>query len=132
LKVPPGDTQGSLNGNIVTVWQLLWKTWDFSDRGFGKLHHEREMAPIDKQTVIRMNRDTIYSFGLFDLDTGPLTLTLPDPGKRYMSVLLIDEDQYNPDMLYAPGTYTITKDNVGTRYVPWPSAHSPIRTTRPT
>src|SRR5262245_5136734 len=87
------------------------------DGGFGKLHHEREMAAIDKQTVIRMNRDTIYSFGVFDLDAGPVTLKLPNPGKRYLSVLLINEDHYNPDMLYAPGTFKITKSKVGTRYV---------------
>lgn len=85
--------------------------------GFGKLHHERAMASIDKQTVIRMNRDTIYSFGVFDLDAGPVTLTLPDPGKRYLAVLLINEDHYNPDVIYAPGTRTITRQEVGTRYV---------------
>ncbi len=27
--------------------------------GFGKFEHHREVAPIDAQTVIRMNRDTI-------------------------------------------------------------------------
>ena len=85
--------------------------------GFGKLHHEREMTPIDHQTVIRMNRDTLYSFGVFDLDAGAVILTLPDPGKRYMSVVVINEDHYTPDMLYAPGKFTITKEKVGTRYV---------------
>jgi len=35
--------------------------------GLGKLHHSREPADIDKQTVIRMNRDTLYSFVAFDL-----------------------------------------------------------------
>ena len=84
---------------------------------FGKLNHEREMAPIDRQTVIRSNRDTLYSFGVFDLDAGPVVLTLPDPGKRYMSVLLIDEDHYNPGVYYAPAKFTITKEAVGTRYV---------------
>src|SRR5262249_2424831 len=85
--------------------------------GFGKIHHEREMASIDHQTVIRMNRDTLYSFGVFDLDAGPVTLKLPDPGKRYLSVLLINQDHYNPDMLYAPGTFEITRSKVGTHYV---------------
>lgn len=87
------------------------------DGGFGKLVHERAMAPIDRQTVIRLNRDTLYSFGVFDLDAGPLTLTLPDPGKRFMSVLLIDEDHYNPSVFYAPCIEKITKEQVGTRYV---------------
>ena len=35
------------------------------DGGFGKFHHERELADIDHQTVIRLNRDTLYSFGVF-------------------------------------------------------------------
>jgi hypothetical protein len=88
-----------------------------SEGKFGKLRHEREMADIDHQTVIRLNRDTLYSFGVFDLEAGPLTLTLPDPGTRYMSVLLIDQDHHNLDMLYAPGTFTIDKQKIGTRYV---------------
>jgi hypothetical protein len=85
--------------------------------GFGKFKHERELAPIDNQTVIRLNRDTLYSFGVFDLDAGPVTVTLPDAGKRYMAVQVIDEDQYAPDVFYAPGAHTFTKEKVGTRYV---------------
>jgi len=85
--------------------------------GFGKLNHNREMTPIDKQTVVRMNRDTLYSAGVFDLDAAPVTITLPDPGKRFMSMEAISEDQYAIDVVYAPGRYTYTKDKVGTRYV---------------
>jgi hypothetical protein len=84
---------------------------------FGKLHHDREVSAVDHQTVIRTNRDTIYSFGVFDLEASPVSLTMPDPGKRYMSVLLISEDHYNPAMYYAPGTWQITREQVGTRYV---------------
>lgn len=85
--------------------------------GFGKFNHEREFAPIDNQAVIRLNRDTLYSFGVFDLDAAPVTVTLPDAGKRYMAVQVIDEDHYVPDVFYAPGGYTLTKKKVGTRYV---------------
>jgi hypothetical protein len=87
------------------------------DGGFAKFKHERELAAIDRQSVIRLNRDTLYSFGVFDLDAGPVTITLPDTGKRYMAVQVIDQDQYVPDVFYAPGTHTLTKENVGTRYV---------------
>ena len=87
------------------------------DGGFGKFHHERALASIDHQTVIRLNRDTLYSFGVFDLDAAPVTVTLPESGKRFMSMQVIDEDQYAPNVFYAPGTYTIEKDDVGTRYV---------------
>lgn len=85
--------------------------------GFGKLNHERELAPIDNQTVIRLNRDTLYSFGVFDLDAAPVTVTLPDAGKRYMAMQVIDEDQYALDVFYAPGSHALSKEKVGTRYV---------------
>lgn len=87
-----------------------------NDGGLGKLKHEREPAAIDRQTVIRLNRDTLYSFGVFDLHAGPVTVTLPEAGDRYMAVQVIDQDQYVPDVFYAPGAYTLTKEKVGTRY----------------
>ena len=88
-----------------------------ADGGFGAFKHERTLAPIDNQNVIRMNRDTLYSFGVFDLDAGPLTFTLPKAGKRYMAVQVIDEDQYSPHVFYAPGSHTLTKQEIGTRYI---------------
>ena len=40
------------------------------DSGIGKFFHNREPTPLDKQVVIRMNRDTLYSSAVFDLDAG--------------------------------------------------------------
>jgi len=91
--------------------------------GLGKFSHSREPASIDAQTVIRMNRDTLYSFAVFDLDAGPVTITLPNTGKRFMSMQVINEDQYTPEVVYGEGSYTLTKEKVGTRYV-----STPIRT----
>jgi hypothetical protein len=85
--------------------------------GFGKFNHERTLAEIDHQTVIRLNRDTLYSFGVFDLDAAPVTITLPDAGKRYMAIQVINQDHYATDVIYVPGPHTFTKDKVGTRYV---------------
>ena len=31
------------------------------------------MTPIDKQEIVRMNRDTLYSFAIFNLDASPVT-----------------------------------------------------------
>ena len=59
-----------------------------------KFLHRREPARIDNQTVIRLNRDTLYSSAVFDLDAGPVTITLPDAGKRFMSMQVISEDHY--------------------------------------
>jgi hypothetical protein len=83
----------------------------------GKFNHRREPASIEKQTVIRLNRDTLYSSAVFDLDAGPVTITLPDAGKRFRSLQVINEDHYVPEVIYAPGSHTLDKEKVGTRYV---------------
>lgn len=85
--------------------------------GMGKLGHERAMAPIEAQPIIRLNRDTLYSGGVFDLDAGPVTLTLPDPGKRFLSLQIIDEDHYTHGVYYGGGVHTLTRKDIGTRYV---------------
>ena len=45
--------------------------------GSNRFFHLREPTPLDKQTVIRMNRDTLYSAAIVDISEGA-TLTLPD------------------------------------------------------
>jgi hypothetical protein len=85
--------------------------------GLGKFNHRREPASIDNQTVIRLNRDTLYSSAVFDLDAGPVTITLPNAGKRFMSMQVINQDEYTPMVVYKPGNTILTKANVGTRYV---------------
>jgi hypothetical protein len=84
--------------------------------GFGKLSHRRQPAAIDNQTVIRLNRDTLYSAAVFDLDAGPVTITMPDAGKRFMSMHVIDEDEYTIEVDYGAGSQTLTKEEIGTRY----------------
>ena len=90
------------------------------DGGFGKFFHIRELTPIDHQLVIRANRDTLYSAAVFDLDAGAVTVTLPDSGDRFMSMQLIDEDHYTHEVIYGAGEYTLTRDQIGTRYVATP------------
>jgi hypothetical protein len=86
--------------------------------GFGKLFHHREPMEIDRQVVIRPNRDTLYSPAVFDLDVGPATITLPDAGDRFRSMQVINEDHYVVgDVVYRAGTYTFDRSKVGTRYV---------------
>ena len=85
--------------------------------GIGKFLHHREPMNIDKQVVIRANRDTLYSAATFDLDAGPVTITLPAAGERFMSMQVISEDHYTPEVVYGAGSYTLDKEKVGTRYV---------------
>ena len=84
--------------------------------GFGKFFHNRVLTPVDGQLVVRENRDTLYSGAVFDLDAGPVTITLPDPGGRFMSLQVIDEDEYTPHVIYAKGLHTFARDKIGTRY----------------
>lgn len=88
-----------------------------NDGGLGRFVHNRTPTPIDHQPVVRMNRDTLYSQALFDLDAGPVTITLPDAGKRFVSMQVINEDHYTPMVVYKPGPTTLTRDMIGTRYV---------------
>lgn len=85
--------------------------------GLGKFHHHRELMDIGHQTVVRTNRDVLYSSIIFDLNADSVTIVLPNPGGRFMSMMAIDEDQYATATVYAPGTYTYSKSSVGTRYV---------------
>jgi hypothetical protein len=84
--------------------------------GLGKLDHVREPASIDNQTVIRMNRDTLYSFGVFDLAAGPVTVSLPNAGKRFMSLMVLNEDHYVQFVAYDTKPHTLTEKNMATRY----------------
>ena len=65
-----------------------------------------------------MNRDTLYSDGVIDLDAAPVMITLPGTAKRFMSMQVVSEDHYTTEVVYAPGgRHTYNKGNVGTRYV---------------
>ena len=88
-----------------------------NDDGFGKFFFLRELTPIDHQLVIRANRDTLYSAAVFDLDAGPVTVTLPDAGDRFMSMQVIDQDHYTREVIYTTGPHAITREQIGTRYV---------------
>ncbi len=84
--------------------------------GFANFHHYRDLAPIENQIVQRGNRDTLYSVAVFDLDAGLATITLPDAGKRFMTMMVVDGDHYVFTVVYGAGTYTFDKQKIGTRY----------------
>jgi hypothetical protein len=84
--------------------------------GLGKLANRREPAAIDNQTVIRLNRDTLYSSALFDLDAAPVTITLPDAGARFRSLMVVNQNHYVPLVAYGAGSQTLTRALIGTRY----------------
>jgi hypothetical protein len=85
--------------------------------GFGKFDTSRGVPSVEQQTVPNMNRDMLYAAAVFDLDAGAVTIVLPDPGKRFMSMQVITEDAYTPMVIYQPGSYTFTREQIGSRYV---------------
>jgi hypothetical protein len=86
------------------------------EAGLGKFVHRRNPIALDRQGITRMNRDTLYSAAVFDLDAGPVTITLPDAGRRFLSLQVVDEDADTPEVFYGLGALKLTKEAVGSRY----------------
>jgi hypothetical protein len=73
-------------------------------------------TPLDAQTVVRMNRDTLYSFAVVDLADGAV-MTMPDGGDRYTSVMVVNQDHYINRIIHEPGEHRLTMAEFDTRYV---------------
>ena len=84
--------------------------------GINKLKSFRGPTPLDKQSVIRMNRDTLYSFAIVDISEGA-TLTMPETNGRYNSAMIVNENEYINKVFYEPGTHKLTKGDFDTDYV---------------
>lgn len=66
----------------------------YADQGaFGQFVHNRDPYPVkqEDQVTIRGNRDTLYSFAVFDLTT-PVTITKPGSPDRFQSILAVTQD----------------------------------------
>lgn len=116
-QTPSGKAIPVTADNFVRAETDLYFGGIVKDGGFGKFFHRREPTPIDNQTVIRMNRDTLYSAAVFDLEAGPVTVTLPNAGNRFMSMQVFDEDQYTRGVIYKSGSTTFNIKGMGTRYM---------------
>ena len=103
--------------NFIRAESDLYLANVAKDDGFGRFHFFREPSPIEHQSIIRLNRDTLYGAVVLDLDSGPATVTLPDVGERFRSLQVIDEDHFTHDVFYDAGTHTFSRDDIGTRYM---------------
>lgn len=84
--------------------------------GVNVWNHNRAPAALDEQTVIRLNRDTLYSMAVVNISAGA-TLTVPDSGDRYLTVMVVNQDHYINRVYAEPGTYELTTDEFDTPYV---------------
>lgn len=84
--------------------------------GVGVLHHARVPTRVEEQSVVRMNRDTLYSSGVVDVEAGPVTVHLPDSDGRFLSLMPLSQDHYTTGCVYGAGPHTFTRELIGTRY----------------
>ena len=87
-----------------------------SHDSLGKWFHARGFTPIEKQNVVRMNRDTLYSSVVLDL-TESAVIIKPETQGRYQSLLVVNDGHFATLVAYKPGEYTLTKEKMGSRYV---------------
>ncbi|MCJ7814809.1 MAG: DUF1254 domain-containing protein [Xanthomonadales bacterium] len=78
------------------------------------MHNKIGPDPKDR-TIMRINFDTLYSFAVVDLAEDAV-LTMPETNGRSQSAWIVTDEHYNPMAFVEPGTYTLTRENVGRRY----------------
>jgi len=85
--------------------------------GLGKFVHGREVTKVDPspasapkhgQDVIRMNRDTLYSMMVLDLQN-EAAVTFPNAG-RFLSLEFCSEQHDIFPSMYSPGQYVMTRN----------------------
>ncbi len=79
--------------------------------GANRWSQNREPTPLDKQSVIRMNRDTLYSFAVVDISKGA---TLPEADGRYMTTMVVNNDGYMNKIYEGGGTHELTLEEFDT------------------
>ena len=104
------------NNYVRAESDLQMKLYIDRDDCFGKFVHSRTPYDVNNQPTIRGQRDTLYSQGVFDLRSSPLTITLPETGGRYQSLMVVSQDHSIWDF-YGPRTGVLTEEKVGSRYV---------------
>lgn len=78
--------------------------------------HARQPIPVERQPIIRPNRDTLCSVAVVDISEG-CTFTMPDADGRYMTAMVINQDHYTNRVFDRPGRYEVTIAEFDTPYV---------------
>jgi hypothetical protein len=69
-----------------------------------------------------MNRDTLYSFATVDISEDA-TVTIPESGDRYLSVMVVNQDHYINGIFHEPGEHNLSVERFDT---PWVSVAARI------
>jgi hypothetical protein len=87
ITLPNGKQKVTIDNFVRTETDNYFKI-KTNDGYFGKLCHNSGPADVNHQSIIRTNRDTRYSYGIFDLSS-PLTITLPQTKGRFISMMVM-------------------------------------------
>ncbi|WP_082102625.1 DUF1254 domain-containing protein [Sphingomonas sp. Ag1] len=85
-----------------------------------RIFHARALTTPETQRVTTPNNDTLYSRSWINLNAGPVRVTLPRTGKRYLSVAFMDMYSNNFALLGTRttggdgGTFTLVGPNAAT------------------
>jgi hypothetical protein len=101
---------------VVAETHRMMRDLQQDSGGVNRFLHHRVPAPIDHQTVIRLNRDTLYSFALVDIRDGA-TFTIPEHGERYLSAMVVNENHHVNAVFHDAGEHQLTIEEFGTPYV---------------
>ncbi|MEH6571303.1 MAG: DUF1254 domain-containing protein [Halioglobus sp.] len=87
--------------------------------GINKLAHVRQPIPLDRQRNMQMNRDTIYSSAVVDISKGA-SVSFPNSGDRYMSIAIVNEDNYTTAVYHGGEAIELTMEEHGTPHISVP------------
>jgi hypothetical protein len=94
----------------------MFATFAADAGGVNQWLHFRMPTPLDKQPVIRMNRDTLYSAAVVDATKG-VTVVIPETGSRYVSLMVVNQDHYVQTVLHDAGEHHLSSEEIGTDFV---------------
>ena len=115
FSVPAADSpEVTIQNYVRAETDLQMRTYIEKMHCFGKFNHAREAYDVTSKVTVRPNRDTIYSWSVFDV-TSPVTIGLPDPGGRYQSLMIVSQD-HSIWAEYGPKDVVLDEETVGTRY----------------
>jgi hypothetical protein len=83
----------------------------------GRFLHRREPVRLDPRAPPGAGRAALYSIALFDLAAGPVVVTLPNAGRRQMTLTAMDERHVLQAVYHGAGRHSISRERVGARRV---------------
>lgn len=84
--------------------------------GVNRMKHNRAPTPIDDQPGDPDEPRHALQRAIVDISEGA-TVTIPDGGERYVSVMVVNQDHYINRILHDAGQYTLTVDEFDTPWV---------------